>query len=91
VEVIKIDWFREKKGNINGLRGFLTPNGVDWLFRQMETEVTVEGSALAGPRAWRWKTCRDKEARPFRIANSARNTNDEVGVTMFIVADSGHL
>jgi hypothetical protein len=32
VEVLKTDWFREKKGNINGLRGFLTPNGVGLAF-----------------------------------------------------------
>jgi hypothetical protein len=61
---------------------------VEWLFEQMETEITVEGSVLAGrPRAGRWKTWRDEETRTFRIANSARDTNDEFGVTMFTVAD----
>jgi hypothetical protein len=32
VEVLKIDWFRDKKGYINGLRGLLTPNGVRLAF-----------------------------------------------------------
>jgi hypothetical protein len=57
MEVLKIDWFREKKGNINGLRGFLNPNGADWLSERAETEITEEreGFAFAGPRVGRWK------------------------------------
>jgi hypothetical protein len=92
VEVLKNDWFREKKGNIYGLRGFLVPNGVEWLFEPMETEMTGEGSAFAGPRVGRWRIWRDEETRTFRIANSsARDTNDEFGVTMCIVAEWGYL
>jgi hypothetical protein len=58
MELLNIDWFREIKGNINGLRGFLTPNGVGWLFEPEETEITGERecSALAWPRVGRWKT-----------------------------------
>jgi hypothetical protein len=49
-EVLKIDWFREKKGNINGLRGFPAPTGSGHFFKQEEIEAmgVREGFAFAG-------------------------------------------